>query len=171
MLKCKIMENKTIVPQAIYGWGVDADPKNEPTYPIKQYNGDDHQRINWERPPLQKEKVEVLMSTERPYNTAVFGTPNPPAWLSGIVRRFAFRYSENMLRHWLPLLLADKINVVEGIIGDLLRFRLPNYYRDTGWSVIAKHNPKLLKKKIIIRLVAIGLITYFILRNKRKARR
>jgi hypothetical protein len=30
----------------IKGWGVDIDPANYPNYPIKDYNGDDHQRLN-----------------------------------------------------------------------------------------------------------------------------
>ena len=33
----------------IKGWGIDADPENEPTYPMKNWTGDDHKRINWER--------------------------------------------------------------------------------------------------------------------------
>ena len=38
----------------IPGWGIDADPANEPTYPIKNYTGDDFERLNYERPPLQR---------------------------------------------------------------------------------------------------------------------
>ena len=154
------MENKRIDPETINGWAMDADEKNEPTYPIKNYNGDDHQRINWERPELQDASVEILKSTERPYNSAVFGTTLPPKNISGMIRRIAFKYSENKYRRWLPLILADRINVIEGVIEDLFKGRVPNFYKDTGWSVIAKHNPKLLAKKIAIRLVAIGVLVY-----------
>jgi hypothetical protein len=31
----------------IPGWGIDADPENEPTYPMKTYTGDDHKRSNY----------------------------------------------------------------------------------------------------------------------------
>ncbi len=91
----------------IKGWGVDADPKNEPTYPMKKYTGDDHLRLDYIRPVQQPVNVEVLHSNERPNVTATFGTPNPPSGLSGMIRRYAFRYSESSYGHWLPLLLAD----------------------------------------------------------------
>src|SRR5690606_39113953 len=100
----------------IKGWGVDADPKNEPTYPMKHYTGDDHGRLSWIRPSQQPENIEVLHSTERPSISAVFGTAQPPSGLSGMIRRYAFKHSESSFAHWLPLLLADRINVIEGII-------------------------------------------------------
>ncbi len=100
----------------IKGWGIDADPENEPTYPMKKYTGDDHNRLNYERPPLQEVYEEILHSNERINLTAVFGTPLPPTGLSGAVRRFAFKYSEGKWAHWLALIFADRINVVEGMI-------------------------------------------------------
>ncbi len=62
----------------IPGWGIDADPENEPTYPMKNYTGDDHNRINYERSSQQPLTVEILQSNERPAPTAVFGTTVPP---------------------------------------------------------------------------------------------
>ncbi|MGB4399920.1 MAG: hypothetical protein WBJ10_11160 [Daejeonella sp.] len=50
---------------------------------MKNYTGDDHNRINWERPEQQKESVEILHSNERPSVSAVFGTTSPPSGLSG----------------------------------------------------------------------------------------
>src|SRR5215211_3216087 len=64
--KCKIMENTANNHEHIKGWGVDANPQNEPTYPMKKYTGDDHNRLNWVRPPLQPVTVEILHSNERP---------------------------------------------------------------------------------------------------------
>src|SRR3982750_465638 len=103
----------------IPGWGMDADPENEPTYPMKNYTGDDHNRINYERSLQQPQTVEILMSTERPATTRGFGTSVPPSGLSGIIRPYAFQHSEDRYRHWLPLILADRINVYEGIIDDV----------------------------------------------------
>ena len=54
------MENVNEKYKNIKGWGVDIDLKNEPNYPIKKYNGDDHKRLNWERPPLQPVTVKYL---------------------------------------------------------------------------------------------------------------
>jgi len=43
------MKNYSIDYKQIPGWGMDSDPENEPTYPMKNYTGDDHNRINYER--------------------------------------------------------------------------------------------------------------------------
>src|ERR1043165_9782208 len=110
------MENLAENYKHIKGWGIDADPENEPTYPMKKYTGDDHRRLNYDRPPLQEVDVEVLKSNERPNLTAVVGTSAPPSGLSGNIRRFAFKFSEGQWGHWLSLILADRINMVEGII-------------------------------------------------------
>src|SRR5690554_3177016 len=97
----------------INGWGIDADPKNEPTYPMKDYTGDDHKRLEYDRPVRQVSDIEVLHSNERPGVSAVFGTSVPLSGLSGKLRRHAFMYSEGHFGHWLTLLLADRVNVVE----------------------------------------------------------
>ena len=65
-------------PSQIKGWGVDADPKNDPTYPMKLRNDGEHSGYSWERPPQQPLTVEVLHSNERPDLTSVFGTSTPP---------------------------------------------------------------------------------------------
>ncbi len=161
------MENLNDEYSHIKGWGIDADPKNEPTYPMKKYTGDDHNRINWERPPLQPVNIEVLHSNERPNITAVFGTSTPPSGLSGAIRRFAFQYSENEYRHWLPLLLADRVNVVEGIIDDFSRGHIPNIFAEKGMKAELKHNPRGLAKRILVT-VAVTSIAYAILTKKSK---
>ena len=103
----------------IEGWGMDADPENDPTYPMKHYTGADHDRLNYERAPQQHQNEEILQSIERPGLTRVFGTSTPPSGVSGMLRRYAFTFSEGSSGHWLTLLLADRINVVEGVIDDL----------------------------------------------------
>ena len=77
--------------KSIPGWGMDADLENEPTYPMKNYTGDDHNRISYERSEQQPQDMEILMSTERPAITRVFGTSVPPSGLSGNIRRYAFQ--------------------------------------------------------------------------------
>ena len=74
----------------------------------------------------RKETVEVLHSNERPDLTSVFGTSTPPSGPSGSLRRLAFRYSESSYGHWLPLVLADRVSVVEGVVGDLKHGHVPN---------------------------------------------
>lgn len=143
----------------IPGWGMDADPENEPTYPIKNYTGDDHNRINYERSLQQPQTVEILMSTERPVTTRVFGTSVPPSGLSGAIRRYAFQHSEDRYRHWLPLILADRINVYEGIIDDIKAGCIPNLLKERGLAMEWKHNRAgLLKKAALIAAAAALLI-------------
>ncbi|GAB4039825.1 hypothetical protein [Spirosoma jeollabukense] len=153
----------------INGWGIDADPKNEPTYPMKNYTGDDHQRINWERPPLQEVTVEILKSNERPNLTAVFGTSAPPSGLSGAIRRYAFKSSESEYGHWLPLLLADRINVVEGIVDDLRQGHIPNIFAEKGWKADWKYNRMGLAKNVLIGVAVTTALVVLVNRNKRKS--
>ena len=74
--------------------------------------------MHWHEPSEQPRTVKVFHSTERPGLTPVFGTSTPPSGVSGLIRGVAFRYSENDLRHWLMLLFADRVNVVEGLLED-----------------------------------------------------
>ena len=159
------MENIHEKYKDIKGWGIDFDPKNEPNYPIKKYNGDDHNRLNWARPPLQPVTVEILKSVEHPRMPAVFGTVNPPSGLSAAVRRYAFRYDESEYGHWLNLLLADRINVVEGVIDDIRHGHFPNILSEKGIKADWKYNRKEVVTKVI---VATAVITAFCLLYSRK---
>jgi hypothetical protein len=136
---------------------------------MKKYTGDDHKRINWVRPPLQPVNVEVLHSNERPYMTATFGTSSPPSGLSGMIRRFAFRYSEGSYAHWLPLVLADRINMIEGIIDDIAHGHFPNFIKERGWYAEWKYNRKgMLKNMAITAGVLVGLTVVLYATKKRK---
>jgi hypothetical protein len=151
----------------IPGWGMDADPENEPTYPMKNYTGDDHKRINYERSEQQPVDVEILQSNERPRLTAVFGNTVPPSGLSGVIRRYAFQHSEDRYRHWLPLILADRINVWEGLIDDIKNGHLPNIIAERGFKAEWKYNrPALIKKMIIGAVIAVAV--YSSISKKRK---
>lgn len=145
----------------INGWGIDANPENDPTYPMKHWNGADHQRFNYEKPPQQPIDVEILHSTERPGVSRVFGTSTPPSGLSGMIRRFAFKYSESTYLHWVPLVLADRINVAEGYIDDLKHGIIPNPFAERGWQAEWKYNRKSLVTKLAIGAgVAAALILW-----------
>jgi hypothetical protein len=160
------MEQTVKDPSGIAGWGVDADPKNDPTYPMKHRNNGEHAGYSWERPPQQPVDVEVLHSNERPNLTAVFGTSTPPAGLSGVLRRFAFKYSESSYGHWLPLMLADRVNVAEGILGDLAHGHVPNVFAELGWKAEWRHNRANLVRRILVRAaLASAAVAYLRRRN------
>ena len=156
------MEHTAKDPSQIKGWGVDADPKNDPTYPMKKRNNGEHAGYSWERPPQQPITIEVLHSNERPNVTSVFGTSTPPSGLSGVIRRIAFRYSESSYGHWLPLMLADRVSVVEGVLGDLKHGHLPNVFAELGWKAEWKHNRTSLVRHILVRAILISaVVAYF----------
>lgn len=136
----------------IPGWGIDADPKNDPTYPIKHRTDEEQKGYSWERPPQQPLTVEVLHSNERPNVTAVFGTTVPPQGLSGMIRRYAFKFSESSYGHWLPLILADRVNVVEGLIEDFRQGHTPNILAEKGYKAKWKHD-----KLGVIQGVVVGV--------------
>jgi hypothetical protein len=152
----------------IPGWGMDANPEDEPNYPMKTYTGDDHKRIYWERPALQVPSVEVLKSNERPTLSAVFGTASPPSGLSGMIRRHAFRYSESSYAHWLPMLLADRINVVEGIIEDLSAGIIPNLFAEHGMKSELKYNKAGFTKKVLVRAAILGVVVLCLSKKKKR---
>ncbi|RTQ52528.1 hypothetical protein EJV47_05825 [Hymenobacter gummosus] len=145
------MQKHVIDPKSVPGWGIDADPQNDPTYPMKPNRTDvEQQGYTWERPTQQPADVEVLHSIERPNLSAVFGTASPPVGLSGMIRRWAFRWSENEYNHWLPLILADRVNVVEGIIEDIAHGKFPNIWKEKGYNASWKHD----RTGLVLRLAA-----------------
>lgn len=152
------MENTIKDPLQIKGWGVDADPKNDPTYPMKHRNNGEHAGYTWERPPQQHIDVEILHSNERPNVSAVFGTSTPPTGLSGKFRRFAFKYSESSYAHWLPLMLADRVGVVEGIASDLAHGHIPNIFVELGGKAEWQHNRKTLLTRVLIGTILLAAI-------------
>jgi len=153
--------------KTIPGWNMDADPKNEPTYPMKKYTGDDHNRSNYVRPPLQPVREEVLHSIERPNISAVFGTPNPPSGLSGIIRRQAFKFSESEYGHWLNLILADRINMIEGIIDDIRHGFFPNIFAERGMKADWKYNRKEVIRNVAVAAAITTALIIFLKRRKK----
>jgi hypothetical protein len=154
------VEHSAKDPSQIKGRGVDADPSNDPTYPMKHRNDGEHAGYSWERPTQQQISVEVLHSNERPDLTAVFGTSTPPSGLSGALRRLAFRYSESSYGHWLPLMLADRVGVAEGVLDDLRQGRVPNVFAERGWKAEWKHDRTSLLRRILLMACLIGAVAY-----------
>jgi hypothetical protein len=154
----------------IQGWGADLERENRPAVPMERMPP----RLDGVTPLDQLEdqpiKMKIYHSTERPGVTPVFGTSTPPTGLSGRLRDVAYQWSENDLRHWLLLLLADRINVVEGIAQDLGRGHVPNIYAEMGGPAELKHNPAGLAKKALIASAVIGG-GYYLLRRRSTRRK
>jgi len=147
--------------QHIQGWGADLDRKNRPGVPMERTPPRFIHQPEGEL-PQQPERVEVLVSPERPGITQIFGTGQPPSGLSGMIRRLAFKSTENDLRHWLLLLLADRVNVVEGVVEDLAQGHIPNVLGEMGIKAELKHNPAGLAKKALITTAVVGAAWYLL---------
>jgi hypothetical protein len=53
--------------------------------------------------------------------TPVFGTAQPLHGISGLLRRIAYKTHETHARHWMLLLAADRVNVLEHRIARLVK--------------------------------------------------
>jgi hypothetical protein len=148
----------------IQGWGADLEHENRPAYPMERTPPRLDAPVR--NPEQQEETVKILHSNERPNITPVFGTTLPPSGLSGKLREFAFKYSENDLRHWLVLLFADRINMFEGLGADLKRGYIPDLIAETGLRSEFKYNRDAAIKKtaVVASLAGVGL--YLLLRKK-----
>jgi hypothetical protein len=149
----------------IAGWGSDADPQMRPAYPMERTPPRLAHAHGHELVP-QPQKVKVFHSTERPGITPVFGTGQPPRGISGAVRGFAFRFSENDLRHWLLLMLADRVNVGEGLVEDLAHGHVPNVLGEMGIRAEWKHNRAGLVRKAAVAGGLAALAVYLIRRRR-----
>jgi hypothetical protein len=153
----------------IHGWGADLDPANRPAVPMERtpprYTHADREKIK-----QQPVRVKLFKSIERPDITPIFGTSAPPKGLSGMIRGYAFRFSENDVRHWYLLVLADRINMVEGIFEDLSRGHIPNFYKEIGGPAEFKYNRAGFYKKTAIAAGVIGAISFLLISRSRKRR-
>lgn len=165
------MPNELPDTSTIPGWGVDADPRNDPTYPMRDRSREDGPGMAWDRPLLQTPQVEILRSIEHNRLPAVLGTSTPPSGVSGAIRRTAFKYSESQWAHWLLLLLADRINVVEGVFQDLSRGKVPNPFAEMGLRAELKYDQRALIAKSVTTLAVSAAVIgagFYLLRSRRE---
>ena len=153
----------------IPGWGADLDHENRPAYPMER-TPPRLDNVHWTHPENQPVNVKVYHSTERPGITPIFGTSTPPSGMSGMVRDVAYKLSENDIRHWLLLFLADRINVVEGIGEDLKNGHVPNVFAEMGIRAEYKHNPAGLARKALIASTILG-VGYYLFKRRTNSNR
>lgn len=150
----------------IPGWGADLDPANRPAYP-RERTPPRLEGVHWEQPEPQEARIEVLQSMEHPMRPPIFGTGPAPSGLSGMIRRRAFGFSENDLRHWLLLMFADRVNVGEGLASDLAHGHVPNIYAEMGGRAELRHNPLGAVRKAAVLTAVLGLAYIAVRRRKR----
>lgn len=130
--KPELVPPSSVLRSTIVGWGVDLDPKDRPAVPKERFNVEGT-GAHWHFPERQKPERPRERSIEHRFLTPVFGTACPTKGLSGIIRRYAYRrFSEGRSAHWLLLMLADRIDVLESGVTALLRGRPDNIFAERG---------------------------------------
>jgi hypothetical protein len=117
--------------ERIPGWGIDLDPQHRPAVPKENYNPGGT-GAHWDFPERQIERYPRERSVEHKFLTPVFGTACPPRGLSGMIRRYAYRFSEGRTLHWTLLMLADRVDVAESRVLALTQGRPDNIITETG---------------------------------------
>jgi hypothetical protein len=148
----------------IAGWGSDLDPAVRPGVPrdkapdvgIETLYPDFEQQVPRHR---------VHKSTEHAKLTPVFGNVCPPRGLSGKIRDFAYGFSEGRLAHWLLLTAADRVDMVEEVLIDLTRLRIPNIPKEMGLKSELKYNRKGVTKKAAV--VGLGVLAFVVLSRRK----
>jgi hypothetical protein len=130
--KPKLAESPDELRERIPGWGVDLDPANRPSVPQERFdpnlNG-----AHWEFPERQPEIWPRERSIEHQFLTPVFGTSCPPKGISGRLRRYSYRkYSEGRAAHWLLLLAADRVDIMESTLRSFATLHPDNPLAETG---------------------------------------
>ena len=148
----------------IQGWGADLDRKDRPAVPMER-TPPRLPGVHLHQPEQQPQNIEVFVSPERPGITPLFGTSTPPSGLSGRIRRFAYKLTENDIRHWLLLMFADRVNVIEGIGQDLSHGKVPNVLGEMGIKAEWQHNPAGLVKKAAVATAVVGVAWYLMRRR------
>jgi hypothetical protein len=74
-----------------------------------------HPRAGAQMPIEPQEADEPVIHAHGglPKMPPVFGTAAPPKGLSGVLRKVAYGYPDHWVRHWMVLLLADRVDVWE----------------------------------------------------------
>jgi hypothetical protein len=115
----------------IPGWGADLDPADRPSATRLRRDLPDT-GAHWDFPDRQPGGERRERSIEHAFLTPVFGTAAPLHGVSGVVRRFAYRYSEGRLAHWLILVLGDRVDVVGSQVGALFTGHPDDLIAETG---------------------------------------
>lgn len=110
-----------ITNEKIPGAGADAMQRQRPGVPMEKDTPEPAGNAHWLKPERMENPGYVLKRAGLDELTPVFGTSVPPRGLSGLIRKSAYDIPEHFTSHWLLLLAADRIDVLE----DRLKRYLP----------------------------------------------
>lgn len=119
------------VKRRIPGWGVDLDYDERTAVPMEDFDPG-ATGAHWDFPERQPERWPRERSPEHGMLTPVFGTACPPRGISGAIRKYAYTLGEGMTSHWMLLMAADRVDVVESAIEAAVRGAPDNPLSETG---------------------------------------
>ncbi|MGC4119745.1 MAG: hypothetical protein QM765_35265 [Myxococcales bacterium] len=90
-------------------WGVDRDPAARPGVPMER---EPQPWPNTRYPPEHQagEPASPLHGRSNKSPVPVFGTAVPLRGLSGVIKKIAYRSPDHRTRHWLLLMLGDRVD-------------------------------------------------------------
>jgi hypothetical protein len=150
----------------VKGWGVDLDPANRPAVPrelpseVKTVRGDVK--------PWQKPRTKIYISNEQPGITPVFGEACPSKGLSRLIRDYAYQYGEATNRHWMLLVMANRVDVLENMVLDALRGKPDHYIKEKGWGAKFKYEPNAGRNTALAGAAVIGAVALGVWLAKRR---
>lgn len=115
----------------IPGWGADRDPADRPSG-TRLRRDLPETGAHWDFPDRQPGGEGRERSIEHAFLTPVFGTAAPLHGASGLIRRFAYRYSEGRLAHWMLLVVGDRVDAAGAHARSLASGRPENTVRESG---------------------------------------
>ena len=118
--------------------GIDR-PGDRPGVPMES-DPERAEGAHWERPERQKDSDRHLHRAGLDRPTPVVGTAQPPRGLSGVMRKAAYEIPEHYARHWMILMAADRVDVLEDRLGGMLAEPLEKVGFDAG-AHYARTNP------------------------------
>ncbi len=71
----------------------------------------------------------------------------------------------------MPLILAYRINVVEGIVDDLAHGHIPIIFAEKGWKAEWKYNRNGAIKKLAVEIVVTSAVIALLYQGKKKLRK
>jgi hypothetical protein len=95
--------------------GVDRHPEDRPGVP-RETRPHRLPGAHWSDPDQQPADPQLLGRLGLPRVTPVFSTALPPRGVSGVVRRVAHRIPDHRVSHWVLLMLADRIDVIQNLL-------------------------------------------------------
>ena len=102
-------------------YGADLSRSERPGVPMETEPRSLTPTVHWTDPERQRPDRRVTKRRELQQLTPVFSSANPPRRLSGALRRAAYRIPETHPRHFLTLMLADRVDVLEHRFARLLK--------------------------------------------------